>query len=49
MYKDGEWPLEDMPPAKRSWNTDLIQEYLDQLNEAMNSRDMVHTAIANLD
>ena len=38
-----------MPPIKRSWNQDLIQEYIDMLNENMNSRDVVHTAIHNLD
>ena len=48
-YKDHEYPLEDMPPIKRSWNQDLVQEYLDMLREEVNSRDMVHTAIYNLD
>jgi len=38
-----------MPPIKRSWNQDLVQEYLDQLNEDMYSRDVIHTAIHNMD
>ena len=37
-----------MPPAKKSYNQDLVQNYLDMLDADSNSKDMVVTALHNL-
>lgn len=47
-FSEGKHPLDDMPPAKKSYNQDLVQNYLDMLESESNSKDMVITALFNL-
>lgn len=47
-FSDGKHPLDEMPPAKKSYNQDLVQNYLDMLDADSNSKDMVVTALHNL-
>lgn len=53
MYKityftDGGHSLDDLPPVRKSYNQDLVQNYLDMLATDSNSKDMVITALHNL-
>ena len=42
-------PIEKQPPIKRSFNEDIVAEYLGMLHEEMYSKDIIITAIYNLE
>ncbi|CAI2386997.1 unnamed protein product [Moneuplotes crassus] len=47
-FSDGRHPSDALPPGKKSYNKDLVQNYLEMLNSENNSKDMVVTALNNL-